>query len=118
MACTCLQAPPCAPSLRLACPLDKSASGPAAAAALLWRQKEFADFLGTPEVSQAWADFYAVGSGDNTPPSDPTGAGAQQALAQALVDGFASDAAAAKLRGMATGSAMADLQAKLVKAAG
>lgn len=33
-----------------ACPLDGSAEAPALAAALLWRQKQFADFLGSQEV--------------------------------------------------------------------
>ena len=32
------------------CPLDSSAAGAARAAALLWRQKQFADFLGGQEV--------------------------------------------------------------------
>jgi hypothetical protein len=97
-----------------ACPLDNSAAAPARAAALLWRQKQFADFLGGQAVQDAWSKFYAAGSD----PADPTGEKAQAALAQALVDGFASDAGAEKLKGLDPGSDLAKLQAELLKATG
>ncbi len=53
-----LSSPACEQDMRRvqACPLDSSAAGPARAAALLWRQKQFADFLGSPDV-QVIASF-------------------------------------------------------------
>ena len=97
-----------------ACPLGSAAAAAVdARAALLWRQKQFADFLNTTETRKAWQAVAAGGS-----EADPTGAGAQEALAQALVDGFATDAALAKLRALPPDSRMARLQAGLQKEAG
>lgn len=85
-----------------------------AASALLWRQKQFVDFLATKEVQDAWTAYYNSGSGPTGyDPSDPTAAKARDALSKALVDGFATEDAAAKLRGLAPGSEIADLQRKL-----
>ena len=55
--------PSCSPRLQdtrrvQSCPLDGSAEAPALAAALMWRQKQFADFLGGQEV-QVRAPFEA-----------------------------------------------------------
>ena len=58
----------------------------------------------------------ATGSGSR--PEDPTGSAAQAALAQALVDGFAADAAKGKLNALAAGHPLAQLQAMLAKQAG
>ena len=192
------------------CPLDSSAAGAARAAALLWRQKQFADFLGGQEVQVGFSSgaclswhpscqgarhwsvqlgiaFYVSTAevtitccADNSlvaafpfagcvvqvlcrrirpcrphrrqgargtstgatacmpllqrasspaqryPQVYAAGASSGQTLkrflsvrgAQALVDGFASDAGAEKLKGLAPGSELDKLQAELLKATG